>query len=519
MAFLDDLRRTLTKPDVPEPAYVPDMPAHRRHLFAVLEGLEKDCKGPRQVRLLEGDHAYWSDHLERFAEEMGAELRAGLAHGSASDEITRLIDVAVSRELHVEASTGSRVKDMELDRLRRRAREVAEAPRESTEAVLDYALAIRALRRAGTRRTLTPIGRLILELPDRDAVRWMLANEVVQSQGPKDASRLSSAYARELLEHPSDWRGSVDPEPWPIPSDVLHRLADLGLVAFTSDDDHEVTTYRLLPHGTALLEELATGKESPFTLLARAILQDETSAVLSAASPGAASPPGEGSAAATARHARMVAHEIRNALVPIQDAAEALYREVERAGAAESLGRRRDAIDGGIARIFRFLRDIARIADLAATPSDLFDVAPAVEDAIAAVAGDLGRPVPFEQVGALPAVRGHRDRFVLAVVNLLRNAAQARRGGAAQIRVSAGAHNGAEVFIAVDDDGPGVPVEHRASVFEPGFSLRPDGSGQGLALVREVVESEMAGRAICEESPLGGARFLLRLPVGARRNG
>jgi signal transduction histidine kinase len=215
----------------------------------------------------------------------------------------------------------------------------------------------------------------------------------------------------------------------------------------------------------------------------------------------------------------MVAHEIRNALVPIQDAAEALYREVERAGAAESLGRRRDAIDGGIARIFRFLRDIARIADLAATPSDLFDVAPAVEDAIAAVAGDLGRPVPFEQVGALPAVRGHRDRFVLAVVNLLRNAAQARRGGAAQIRVSAGAHNGAEVFIAVDDDGPGVPVEHRASVFEPGFSLRPDGSGQGLALVREVVESEMAGRAICEESPLGGARFLLRLPVGARRNG
>ena len=42
--------------------------------------------------------------------------------------------------------------------------------------------------------------------------------------------------------------------------------------------------------------------------------------------------------------------------------------------------------------------------------------------------------------------------------------------------------------------------------------------GQGLALVREVIEAEMAGRALCEQSELGGARIVLRLPVGAKRN-
>jgi signal transduction histidine kinase len=520
MAFLDELRRYLERPEVPDPVYVPELSAHRKHLLDILQAIEKDCTTPRQTRQLEADHRFWSANLDRFAEQMGAGLIAGLAHGATRDEITKLIDIAVSRELGIPASSGSRVKDMEIDRLRKRARRaMEEVRRQGAEELRDYALDIRAVRRTGNGRASTPIGRLILELPDRDAVRWMLANEVVQSQGPEDERRLSSAMAQALFKSPSghlDWLGS---EPWLIPWGILDRLAKLGLLTVTEDEDNQVTSYRLLSGGRSALEELASGKETPFTLLSRAILQDETHAVVSEAQLGAALAPAESSTAATARHARMVAHEIRNALVPIQGAVEALYRDVERADAGEALVQRRDAIDSGIARIFRFLRDISRIADLAVAPSDLFDPASAVEDAIAAVRADLGRAIPFEQSAVLPAVRGHRDRFVLAVVNLLRNAAQARVDGTPEIRVSAGVHNGSAVFIAVDDDGPGVPEEHRATVFEPGFSLRADGSGQGLALVREVVEAEMLGRATCEESPLGGARFLIKLPVGARRQG
>jgi signal transduction histidine kinase len=37
--------------------------------------------------------------------------------------------------------------------------------------------------------------------------------------------------------------------------------------------------------------------------------------------------------------------------------------------------------------------------------------------------------------------------------------------------------------------------------------------------VREVVEAEMHGRAVCEESPLGGARFVLTIPVAERTSG
>jgi signal transduction histidine kinase len=111
----------------------------------------------------------------------------------------------------------------------------------------------------------------------------------------------------------------------------------------------------------------------------------------------------------------------------------------------------------------------------------------------------------------LPRVVGHRDRFTLAVVNILRNAVQNSAGPRARVRISAEAASG-RVIVALEDDGPGVPPEHRERIFEQGFTLRPGGSGQGLALVREVVETEMKGEVRCTAGDLGGARFVLVLP-------
>lgn len=69
------------------------------------------------------------------------------------------------------------------------------------------------------------------------------------------------------------------------------------------------------------------------------------------------------------------------------------------------------------------------------------------------------------------------------------------------------------VTVHVDDDGEGIPEEARARVFERGFSTRPDGTGQGLALLRDVIEREMGGEVQVSEAPdLGGARFSLVPP-------
>jgi signal transduction histidine kinase len=102
-------------------------------------------------------------------------------------------------------------------------------------------------------------------------------------------------------------------------------------------------------------------------------------------------------------------------------------------------------------------------------------------------------------------------RIEEAIRYLLRNALQAAPGG--QVRIS-WERSLAHVILTVDDDGPGVPDDVRARVFEPFYTTKPhgEGAGLGLAVVQGVVEDHN-GRIVVDGSPLGGARFSVTLPT------
>ncbi|MGH3811722.1 MAG: ATP-binding protein, partial [Pseudonocardiaceae bacterium] len=76
-----------------------------------------------------------------------------------------------------------------------------------------------------------------------------------------------------------------------------------------------------------------------------------------------------------------------------------------------------------------------------------------------------------------------------------------------------------EVRVLVDDDGDGVPAEHRRQVFDRFHRVQDDrnrgtgGTGLGLALVAETVR-RYGGVARVGEAPGGGARFEVHWPVG-----
>ncbi len=72
----------------------------------------------------------------------------------------------------------------------------------------------------------------------------------------------------------------------------------------------------------------------------------------------------------------------------------------------------------------------------------------------------------------------------------------------------------ARLCITVDDDGPGIPAEQRARMFERGVQLdeRRPGSGLGLDIVRTLAET-YGGSVQALASPLGGARLRLLLPA------
>jgi two-component system osmolarity sensor histidine kinase EnvZ len=71
---------------------------------------------------------------------------------------------------------------------------------------------------------------------------------------------------------------------------------------------------------------------------------------------------------------------------------------------------------------------------------------------------------------------------------------------------------GRMVFVTVDDDGPGIPPERRESVFRPFESDSSGGTGLGLTIARDIVRAH-GGEIVLEDSPLGGLRARIRLPV------
>ena len=104
------------------------------------------------------------------------------------------------------------------------------------------------------------------------------------------------------------------------------------------------------------------------------------------------------------------------------------------------------------------------------------------------------------------------------VENLVRNARRFAPAGT-QVRVRVDCDD-TDAVLTVEDDGPGVPPEERARIFEPFERGATDGapspgSGLGLAIVHQFARLH-GGRAWVDERPGGGAAFHVRLPLNRR---
>lgn len=124
----------------------------------------------------------------------------------------------------------------------------------------------------------------------------------------------------------------------------------------------------------------------------------------------------------------------------------------------------------------------------------------------------VGHDVTLTATGDL-RVKVREDAFRRLVVNLASNAA--RHGDHIGL---AAARDARWLVVTVDDDGPGVPPEQREEVFKPFVRLDEarnqdeGGSGLGLAIARDIARSH-GGDVVLQDSPLGGLRAMVRVPV------
>jgi PAS domain S-box-containing protein len=117
----------------------------------------------------------------------------------------------------------------------------------------------------------------------------------------------------------------------------------------------------------------------------------------------------------------------------------------------------------------------------------------------------------------LPATSIAPDQIQQVLIILINNAMQAMSAAHEPrcIRLSTALKDGA-IRITVEDNGPGVPPDVEARIFEPFFTTKEVGVGTGLGLsIAHGIMSEHGGHIRYERAALGGAAFVLELPVVA----
>jgi two-component system, NtrC family, sensor kinase len=122
-----------------------------------------------------------------------------------------------------------------------------------------------------------------------------------------------------------------------------------------------------------------------------------------------------------------------------------------------------------------------------------------------------GVRVTLDLAPDLPDIELDAHRIEQVFVNLLANAAAARRGSHGTIRIRAWAE-GEQVIIRVQDDGEGIAADDLSRVFDPFFTRSSDGTGLGLTIVRRIIEQHH-GSIEVESEPGRGTAFTLHLPV------
>jgi signal transduction histidine kinase len=205
---------------------------------------------------------------------------------------------------------------------------------------------------------------------------------------------------------------------------------------------------------------------------------------------------------------RVLSHEINNSLAPIQSISGSLRARVARdpAGAAEDVREGLGVIEGRAQSLGRFLRGYAELARLPKPDPHPVDVG----DWVRRVVGVETR-IPVRIAPGLPVtIEADGDQLDQLLINLVRNAADAaiETGGGVTVSWSL---DGPGIRVDIADEGAGIASTE--NLFVPFFTTKPEGTGVGLALSRQIAEAH--GGALTLENRVGarGAIATLRLPL------
>ena len=211
-----------------------------------------------------------------------------------------------------------------------------------------------------------------------------------------------------------------------------------------------------------------------------------------------------------------VAHELNNPLSVV--VARAVMLEEHGTSVTQVAATKIRVAAERCARIVRTFLAMARQQQPERGPVGLNDVVFAALDIAGYALRNGNIDVQLDLAHDLPLVLADADQLHQVLLNLIINAQQSLQDQAQPRRVRVTSRFDAKsnvLCVAVADNGPGIPPDLRARVFEPYFTTKPTGVGTGVGLAVSLGVVEAHGGTLTVECPVeGGAVFTIALPVG-----
>jgi signal transduction histidine kinase len=206
-------------------------------------------------------------------------------------------------------------------------------------------------------------------------------------------------------------------------------------------------------------------------------------------------------------NAAMLAHEIKNPITAVNVALRAVAKQLgeDDRSVLEDLVTRMKRLEALMRRTLSFTKPLdLRISN--------FEARELVDAAVKSQRPDVVKRGAELKVDVEDGLQLRADRQLLdeVLTNLIRNSLEACSARPA-LAVTARRAGDGTLFV-VEDNGPGIPESLRPNLFKPFSTTKTKGTGLGLAFCRKVVE-EHGGTIEAKASPLGGARFEVRIPA------
>ncbi len=205
-----------------------------------------------------------------------------------------------------------------------------------------------------------------------------------------------------------------------------------------------------------------------------------------------------------------VAHEVRNPLAGIRSTVQLWERLPGTARSPDSIHAVIQAVDR-LNEIVRRLLYFARVDNAERQSVSVNSVLTETLKLLEAQAASQSVAIECEFDPNLPCVSGSASALRQVFLNLATNALQAMPQGGRLHCCTTYEQQKCTVEVRFTDTGPGISPDDREHLFEPFFTTRPEGTGLGLALCREIILQH--GGQIEAEADVPGATFRVVLPV------